>query len=229
MQGVAAVRRRGTRPACTRRTTRRIAPCSWSAWTRRAASRGRGCDAGQGTRLLHRLRPRRADLEQPGLPEPRRAAASSGRSTTRGARSWQQLEMPGVTYVDGFNVPNYENRPDPRRSSSCRSPPDEAQKFMQTPAEFERRAVRQRARHHQADHVHVRRARPALGRRGDGLSERSAQRQARRRSHQDPRGHQRRRPRRQVHGLRRAPQPADEPRRSPTAASSSRRRRTSCS
>ena len=49
-------------------------------------------------------------------------------------RAWQQLEMPGVTYVDGFNVPNYENRPDPaevpaavhrrtRRRSSCRRRP----------------------------------------------------------------------------------------------------------
>ena len=50
-------------------------------------------------------------------------------------RSWQQLEMPGVTYVDGFNVPNYENRPDPPKFQ-LPFPPEEAQKFMQTPAEF---------------------------------------------------------------------------------------------
>jgi putative membrane-bound dehydrogenase-like protein len=50
-------------------------------------------------------------------------------------RTWQQLEMPGVTYVDGFNVPNYENRPDPPKFQ-LPFPPDQAEKFMQTPAEF---------------------------------------------------------------------------------------------
>lgn len=50
-------------------------------------------------------------------------------------RNWQQLEMPGVTYVDGFNVPNYENRPDPPKYQLPFTPED-AQKFMQTPAEF---------------------------------------------------------------------------------------------
>jgi len=50
-------------------------------------------------------------------------------------RNWQQLEMPGVTYVDGFNVPNYENRPDPPKFQMPFTPED-AQKFMQTPAEF---------------------------------------------------------------------------------------------
>ena len=50
-------------------------------------------------------------------------------------RSWQQLEMPGVTYLDGFNVPNYENRPDPPKFQLPFTP-EQAQKFMQTPAEF---------------------------------------------------------------------------------------------
>lgn len=50
-------------------------------------------------------------------------------------RSWQQLEMPGITYLDGFNVPNYENRPDPPKFQLPFTPA-EAQKFMQTPAEF---------------------------------------------------------------------------------------------
>jgi putative membrane-bound dehydrogenase-like protein len=50
-------------------------------------------------------------------------------------RSFQQLEMPGVTYVEGFNVPNYENRPDPPKFQLPFTPED-AQKFMQTPAEF---------------------------------------------------------------------------------------------
>jgi uncharacterized protein len=50
-------------------------------------------------------------------------------------RRWQQLEMPGVTYVEGFNVPNYENRPVPPQFQLPFAP-EEAQKFMQTPAEF---------------------------------------------------------------------------------------------
>jgi type 1 glutamine amidotransferase len=50
-------------------------------------------------------------------------------------RTWQQLEMPGITYVDGFNVPNYENRPDPPKFQ-LPFPPDQAEKFIQTPAEF---------------------------------------------------------------------------------------------
>jgi putative membrane-bound dehydrogenase-like protein len=50
-------------------------------------------------------------------------------------RTWQQLEMPGVTYVEGFNVPNYENRPDPPKFQ-LPFPPGQAEKFMQTPAEF---------------------------------------------------------------------------------------------
>ena len=50
-------------------------------------------------------------------------------------RSWQQLEMPGVTYLDGFNVPNYENRPDPPKFQ-LPFPPDQAEKFMQTPGDF---------------------------------------------------------------------------------------------
>jgi putative membrane-bound dehydrogenase-like protein len=50
-------------------------------------------------------------------------------------RAWQQLEMPGVTYVDGFNVPNYENRPEPPKFQ-LPFPPEQAEKFMQTPAEF---------------------------------------------------------------------------------------------
>jgi len=50
-------------------------------------------------------------------------------------RGFQQLEMPGVTYVDGFNVPNYENRPDPPKFQLPFTPED-AQKFMQTPGEF---------------------------------------------------------------------------------------------
>ena len=72
-------------------------------------------------------------------------------------------------------------------------------------------AVRERAGHHRADRLQLRRARPVVDHRGDQLSERRAQRQPRRRPHQDRRGHQRRRARRQVHGVRRPSQPAHQP------------------
>ena len=51
-------------------------------------------------------------------------------------REWQTLEMPAVTYLDGFNVPNYENR---RSAPKFQLPftAEDAQRFMQTPAEFE--------------------------------------------------------------------------------------------
>ena len=41
-----------------------------------------------------------------------------------------------MTYLDGFNVPNYENR-DPAPKFQLPFTADDAQKFMQTPAEFE--------------------------------------------------------------------------------------------
>ena len=52
------------------------------------------------------------------------------------ARSaWQRLETPGVVYVDGFNVPNYEKR-DPPPQFHLPFTPAESMKFIQTPAEF---------------------------------------------------------------------------------------------
>ncbi len=51
-------------------------------------------------------------------------------------QGWQTLEMPGITYLDGFNVPNYENR-DPAPKFQLPFTPDDAQRFMQVPAEFE--------------------------------------------------------------------------------------------
>ena len=50
-------------------------------------------------------------------------------------RSWQQLKMPEVTYVDGFNVPNYENR-DPAPKYQMPFSPEDSMKFIQYPAEF---------------------------------------------------------------------------------------------
>jgi putative membrane-bound dehydrogenase-like protein len=51
-------------------------------------------------------------------------------------QAWQGLQMPEVTYVDGFNVPNYENRsPAPKYQMPFNS--RDAMKFVTTPAEFE--------------------------------------------------------------------------------------------
>ena len=49
--------------------------------------------------------------------------------------AWQHLETPGVVYIDGFNVPNYENR-DPAPKFHLPFTPPESMKFIQTPAEF---------------------------------------------------------------------------------------------
>ena len=50
-------------------------------------------------------------------------------------KAWQRLDMPRVTYVDGFNVPNYEGRdPAPRYQMSFS--PEDSMKFIQHPAEF---------------------------------------------------------------------------------------------
>jgi uncharacterized protein len=51
-------------------------------------------------------------------------------------KGYQTLEMPAVTYLDGFNVPNYEDRnPPPKYQLPFTA--EDAQRFMQTPAEFE--------------------------------------------------------------------------------------------
>ena len=49
--------------------------------------------------------------------------------------AWQRLETPGVVYIDGFNIPNYENR-DPAPKYQLPFTPGESMKFIQTPAEF---------------------------------------------------------------------------------------------
>jgi len=51
-------------------------------------------------------------------------------------QAFQRFEMPGVTYVDGYTVPNYERRtPAPKYQMPFE--PDLAQRFMQTPAGFD--------------------------------------------------------------------------------------------
>jgi uncharacterized protein len=53
-----------------------------------------------------------------------------------GARkAWQALKMPEVEYVDGYGVPNYEGR-DPAPKYQMPFSPEDALKFVQTPAEF---------------------------------------------------------------------------------------------
>ena len=50
-------------------------------------------------------------------------------------KAWTALKMPEVQYVDGFGVPNYENR-DPAPKYQTPFSPEDALKFVQTPAEF---------------------------------------------------------------------------------------------
>jgi putative membrane-bound dehydrogenase-like protein len=51
-------------------------------------------------------------------------------------QAWQQLKMPDVEYVAGFNVPNYENR-DPAPKYQLPFTPEESMKFIHVPAEFD--------------------------------------------------------------------------------------------
>ena len=126
-------------------------------------------------------------------------------------QAFQQLKMPPVNYADGMNVPNYENRdPAPEVPAAIRG--RRGNEVRPDPGRVLAQPVRHRARHRQADHVCVRRARPDVDRRNSGLPERTDGRQTRRRSHPHPRGHQRRRQGGQVHGVRRSAQHPDEPR-----------------
>ena len=96
-----------------------------------------GAHAGQGPRVLHRLRPRRAHVGQSRLPETGAKPASSGRCPTRRAAAFQALAMPEVKYVDGLQraqlraaQPGAEV-PVAVCAGRCRA------KFIQTPAEFD--------------------------------------------------------------------------------------------
>ncbi|WP_239492570.1 PVC-type heme-binding CxxCH protein [Luteitalea sp. TBR-22] len=51
-------------------------------------------------------------------------------------KAWQALKMPEVTYLDGFNVPNYEKR-DPAPKYQMPFSPADSMKFITTPAEFD--------------------------------------------------------------------------------------------
>ena len=51
-------------------------------------------------------------------------------------QAWQRLKMPEVTYLDGFNVPNYERR-DPAPKYQMPFSASDSMKFIQVPAEFD--------------------------------------------------------------------------------------------
>ena len=84
-----------------------------AAGPRRGTSRGAvdvGADAGQGTRLLHGLRPRRADLAEPRLPRPDRAGHSLGRRQGEvfDSRARVAAGLPPFTYEETpAEIPNY--------------------------------------------------------------------------------------------------------------------------
>ncbi len=169
-----------------------------------------GAHAGQGPRVLHGLRPRRADVEAAWI-----SAADSAGHGLGGRRCGAQ----GVVGAEdaGGAIRRRLRRAELREPRSGAEVSDAV--FAGRRAEvradaggIQAGAVRERAADRQADPLHVRRTRPPLGDRSDRLSEPRAARRHRRRSHQDPRRHQRRRTRRQDHDLRRSPESPDEPR-----------------
>ena len=128
------------------------------------------------------------------------------------ARRGQQLKMPEIVYVDGFTVPNYEKRDPGAEVSAAVRRRDESMKFIQVPAEFTLELFA-------SEPDIVKPIAFSFDERGrlwvietmDYPNE-VLNGEPGRRPDQDPRGHQRRRPRGQVHGVRRSPQHPDEPR-----------------
>ena len=106
----------------------------------------------------------------PGFQSSIENAESCGRSTSRRAQRWQQLEDARRRRTSTASTCRTTRTAIPPPKFQLPFTPEEAQKFMQTPAEFELELFASEPRHHQADHVHVRRARPAVGDRGHGLS-----------------------------------------------------------
>ena len=111
-----------------------------------------GPHTGQGTSVLHGYGHDERTWSQPGFQQfIEHGLVWTVNEATR--RSWQQLKMPDVTYIDGFNVPNYENRDPVHRSIQMPFSPEDAMKFIQIAGRVPAGALRQRARHHQAHHV----------------------------------------------------------------------------
>ena len=165
--------------------------------------------AGQGARVLHRLR-QRADDGAARVP----SAGRAGRAL-RGARAAQagvgRPEDAGPCSTrTGINVPNYENR-DPAPKYQLPLTAEESMKFIQVPAGFSLELFA-------SEPDIVKPISFTFDERGRlwvieaiDYPERRPQRRAGRRPDQDRRGHQRRRQGRQVHGLRRSPQPRHQP------------------
>ena len=137
-----------------------------------------GADAGQGPRLLHRVRPRRADLGQSGLPAADRAGHRVGRRRERARRLAAAEDARG-------RVRRGLQRPQLREARSGAEVPaaDDGGRLAEVHPDAGRvqgRAVRAGAdARRQADHVLVRRARPPVGDRGRRLSQSRAARRPR--------------------------------------------------
>ena len=129
----------------------------------------------------------------------------------RRAQAWQRLKMPAVEYVDGFNVPNYEKR-DPAPKYQMPMTRRRLDEVHPDAGRVRGRAVRAGAEHRRKPITF------SFDERGRlwvieavDYPNRVLRGGAGRRPHQDPRGHQRRRPRRQVHRLRRSAEHPHEP------------------
>ena len=180
-----------------------------------------GAHAGQGPRLLHGLRPRRAHVEQPGLPAAGGERHRVGGAATRRAQACAAPEDAGGRVRRRLQRPELRAAQSGAASTRCRS-------RRPTPRSSSRRRPSSTSRCSRSEPDIVKPIAFNFDERGrlwvietKDYPNEMLQRRAGQRPHQDPRGHQRRRQGRQVHGLRRRPQPADEPGASPTAASSS--------
>ena len=229
--GRQAVPRPGTKPTSTRKHN----PVDRTVLMERVDAAGPravdvGADAGQGPRVLHGLRARRAHVEQARVPDARRATrvAVGRRRAARAARG-RRSRCRRSTYLDGFNVPNYENRdPAPKyqmpfTAEDCAEVHADAGRVRGPAlrAASPTSSSRSRCRFDERGRLWVVEAMDYPNEVLDGEPG-----DDRIKILEDTNGDGKRR---QVHGLRRSAQPADQPRPSPTAASSSRRRRTCCS
>ena len=204
MKGFTRRSRAGTRRTSTPSTTRRTARSWSPRRRRPEGAVDVGADAGQGPRLLHRLGPRPAHLGQPRLPGPRRArhplgraartppACAAGRPAAAASPFDRPFPVPEMTakrtdvkpfeYVDvGRKIPNYTPgrqwgvQGEPMTKMQQPLPAEESHEAHRRARGFRGQTVRHReGARRQADLHDLGRARPAVGRRDDGLPERAA-------------------------------------------------------
>ena len=186
-----------------------------------------GAHAGQGARLLHGLWPRRPDLAESRLPRPARARHPLGVEQGRGLRQPGPRRRPGCrrsrTRSRRPRSPTICPAGDGARRASRSADAAAAVAGRVDASTWSSRrvraaAVRRRARDRQADLHDLGPPRPALDRRERRLSQHQAARRPGPRPDHDLRRHRRRRPGRQVHGLRRQAQHPHQPRFRQTAA-----------